>query len=123
MNDVAPRIRAIDVDDLLIEIVDMPETVDGDGIGGTAARGPGDLIDRLDAVGEKIGQVCSRLQTKALQTIGDTKPKSLEIEFGITLAGEAGIPFVTAGSVETSFTVKATWDFAAAAEKATTHNV
>ena len=113
MTDEA-RTKAIDVGDLLIEVVAEPETVNDIGIGGTAGAGPADLIDRLDAVGEKIGQVCSRLQTKALATIGDAQSSSLEIEFGITLAGEAGIPLVTSGSVETSFTVKATWDLSAA---------
>jgi hypothetical protein len=107
------RINAVDVGGLYIEIVDEPTLV-GRGVGGTAGVSPADLFDRLDAVGERIGQICERLKTRALSTVGDARPDSLEIQFGLKLAGSAGIPLVSSGSLESSFTVKATWDLAAA---------
>jgi Trypsin-co-occurring domain 1 len=113
MSSPAP-LQAIDVGGLYIQVVGEPELVEQDseeGYGGMAAAS--DVVDRLDAIGEKIGEVCSRLQTSALAAVGTARPDKLEIDFSVTLAGKAGIPLVSSGSVEGSFTVKATWDFTA----------
>jgi hypothetical protein len=61
----------------------------------------------------EIGTEIHRMATQLIATIKPDKlsPKELEIEFGIGLKGEGGIPFFAKGSVETNFTVKATWDW------------
>jgi hypothetical protein len=107
------HIRAVDVGGLYIEVVDEPALV-GRGVGGTAKVNPLEVFDRLDALGEQIGEICGRLRIKALSTAGDATPDSLEIQFGLKLAGSAGIPLVTSGSLESSFIVKATWDLTSA---------
>jgi len=39
------------------------------------------------------------------------KPSSIELEFGIDIGGEAGIPLVTKGSVSANFKVTLMWDW------------
>jgi hypothetical protein len=36
-------------------------------------------------------------------------PREFELEFGVSVGGEAGVPFVTKGTVDTNFKVKITW--------------
>ncbi|MDB5679164.1 CU044_2847 family protein [Sphingomonas bacterium] len=38
-----------------------------------------------------------------------SKPKELALEFGVDVSGEAGIPFVTKGSIGANFKITLTW--------------
>jgi Trypsin-co-occurring domain 1 len=106
-----PTTRAIDVGDLLIEISPQPYVVvPGAQREGMAGNRAVDLADRLEEVGDKIGTVCTTLYTKALDAIQGVKPDEFEIEFGMTLAGEIGIPMVSKGSAECEFKVTAKWN-------------
>jgi hypothetical protein len=105
-----PTTRAINVGDLLIEISPTPFVVTRPGQGEGMAANAEDLAKRLEDVGSKIGTVCTTLYGKALDAIGEVKPDEFEIEFGMTLAGEVGIPMVSKGSAECEFKVKAKWD-------------
>ncbi len=39
----------------------------------------------------------------------EARPSEIVIEFGVNASGEAGIPFITKGSVGANFTVSLTW--------------
>ena len=41
----------------------------------------------------------------------DQNLKSIELEFGLQIGGEAGIPFITKGTVQSNITVKVAWEF------------
>jgi hypothetical protein len=62
-----------------------------------------------------IGTEIHRMATLLISAVKRDKltPKELEIEFGIGLKGEGGVPFFAKGSVETNFKVKAKWDWSA----------
>jgi hypothetical protein len=64
----------------------------------------------------EIGAEIHRMATQLISSIKPDKfsPKELEIEFGIGLKGETGVPFFAKGSVETNFTVKAKWNWSTA---------
>ena len=111
--------QAILAGGLLIEITPEPEIVFEEETEGTAGAKTVDLADRLQDVGDKIGEVCTTLQTRAWQAIKGSKPDEFEIEFGVKLAGEAGIPLVSKGSAECNFKVKAKWHLSSAPAPAT----
>jgi hypothetical protein len=81
--------------------------------GGTIAGGDktGEMIKKLDEVGDAIADVCRTLQDRIHAALGASKPSELTLEFGVKLAGEAGVPLVTKGSVEGTFQVSAKWNF------------
>jgi hypothetical protein len=62
---------------------------------------------------KEIGTEIQRMATLLVSSIKPDKltPKELEIEFGIGIKGEGGIPFFAKGSVETNFAVRAKWDW------------
>lgn len=41
----------------------------------------------------------------------DSNLKSIELEFGLQIGGEAGIPFITKGTVQSNINVKVAWEF------------
>jgi len=41
----------------------------------------------------------------------DSSLKSIELEFGLQIGGEAGIPFITKGTIESNINVTVTWEF------------
>jgi hypothetical protein len=63
---------------------------------------------------KEIGEDIHRMATLLISSIKPDKltPKELELEFGVGLKGEGGIPFFAKGSVETNFKVRAKWDWA-----------
>ena len=80
--------------------------------GGTVAGvGGEELVARLDALGGSVATVCRSLMTRAIESLHDMRPSELEIEFGLKLAGEVGVPLVTKGSAEGNIKVKAKWAF------------
>ena len=77
-------------DDKTLEIVGSDADMEG-------TAGVGEIIERLDRVATTIVEVCSSLHQKAYAAMGDLRPDSFEVEFGVKLAGEAGVPLVTKG--------------------------
>ena len=41
----------------------------------------------------------------------DSNLKSIELEFGVQIGGEAGIPFITKGTLQSNIKVKVAWEF------------
>jgi hypothetical protein len=71
---------------------------------------PEKMLSKLQLAGEAAAQACKSLYgdiDKQFDRL--TRPSELAVEFGITLGGEAGIPFVAKGTAEASFKVTATW--------------
>jgi hypothetical protein len=69
----------------------------------------GNLAERLERINGTILGVCRSVHENAYNALHAAKPKEFEIEFGITLAGEAGIPCVTKGSAEAALKIVARW--------------
>ncbi len=61
----------------------------------------------------EIGAEIQRMSALLLSSIKPDKltPKELEIEFGIGIKGEGGVPFLAKGGIETNFSVRAKWDW------------
>lgn len=69
-----------------------------------------DLASRLEVAGEAAAATCAVLYSRIDQSLKTSlRPAEISLEFGISLGGEAGIPFVAKGTVEASFKVTATW--------------
>lgn len=65
---------------------------------------------------ERLKEIGTEIQRMAALLVSSIKPdklapKELEIEFGIGIKGEGGIPFFAKGSIETNFAVRAKWDW------------
>jgi len=63
-------------------------------------------VDRLADVKETIAGMCSYVQG-AFE--GGNAPDELKARFGIRLAGDTGVPFITKGGNEGTIQVEATW--------------
>jgi hypothetical protein len=86
--------------------VDLPR----DALVTMADISPEQLIGRLEAAGEAAGAACVRLFNKmnsALQ--GPGRPATVTVEFGVSLGGEIGVPFVAKGKGDATFKVSAEW--------------
>src|SRR5437868_11615618 len=98
---------------ILIEVATVPPLAAGFKSGGVA--GIRDKVEKtikqLKDVGDAIADVCNTLQGQIEVALQKSKPSELTLEFSITLAGEAGIPYVTKGTAEGTFKVSAKWDF------------
>jgi hypothetical protein len=92
---------------LLVELIPQPEVVSGSTEGMAGVR---EMAGKLDDAAEAIVQVCLSVREKTLAGLQASHPDSLEVEFGISLAGEAGVPLVTKGTAECTFKVTAKWD-------------
>jgi hypothetical protein len=66
--------------------------------------------EQLETVSSAARDTSNALMAKLKQF--DTKPSKVALEFGISAGGEAGIPFVTKGTVEAQFKVSVEWSFA-----------
>jgi hypothetical protein len=71
--------------------------------------GAEDLVQKIDQITSTILQVCRSVHEKAYSKLEAAKPKDFEIEFGVTLAGEVGIPLVSKGSAEAQIKITARW--------------
>ena len=93
---------------ILIEIAPAANEVALAEQGDLAGR-DGAVIDRIEEVADAITSVCRTIHTNAYRALAETKPAEFSIEFGVTLAGEIGVPLVTKGEASASFKVTATW--------------
>jgi hypothetical protein len=68
----------------------------------------------IQATKERLEQIAASVRSAA-QTLATAvtslpvKPQEFGLEFGLSLGGEAGIPYVTKGTVDTNFKVTITW--------------
>jgi Trypsin-co-occurring domain 1 len=85
----------------------------------TAGPTAAEQLKRIESAGEAAGEACVAFYHKLTPAMSKAKPDEVTVEFGLTLGGEAGIPFVAKGTVEASFKVSATWKFNDADQPAT----
>lgn len=75
-------------------------------------RGAAEVLEKtaqdLKAVGVAISESCSDIFTAVREGARDAVPDELEVSFGVTLTGEAGIAIIKATGGAT-FTVTARW--------------
>ncbi|HEY2011654.1 MAG TPA: CU044_2847 family protein [Rhizomicrobium sp.] len=64
--------------------------------------------ERLRQVGQLIEKSCSAF-VKNIAALS-AKPSELGLEFGVTVEGKAGVPFVTQGSLSGNFKVTLKWE-------------
>jgi hypothetical protein len=84
----------------------------------SVARKPSDddlqFIGTSDEIRRKFSEIedlvvtCCQSLKSALEKV--SKPKEVELEFGVKVGGKAGIPFVTEGSGEANFKITVKWD-------------
>ena len=91
---------------ILIEVSDKFDVVAASSEG---TAGASDLANKLEDVADTVSDVCKTLHRKIFAALAEAKPDGFELEFGVTLAGEAGVPLVTKGTAECSFKVTAKW--------------
>ena len=60
------------------------------------------IADVLEIAGHTFTEKVKRISSK---------PKGCSLEFGINVGGEAGIPFITKGTIAANFKVTITWEF------------
>jgi len=110
----AIEVRTPSGETMFIEVARMPATA-ALAKGGGGIAGADDVVERtfdqVKKLGQAIAEVCDIVQTEIEATLKKAKPSELALEFSITLAGEAGIPFVTKGTAEGTFQVSVKWDF------------
>ena len=63
----------------------------------------------FDRVGDYIMLVCDEIYSRYQKAAVSIRPTELEIEFGIKISGEGGIPFISKGSAEATIRVTANW--------------
>lgn len=86
------------------------------GSGGGQVSPEMSVDDFIDGTPKKLGQLADGVKhvTEAffekLEKL-DSKPKACSIEFGVNVGGEAGVPFVTKGTVGANFKVALKWEF------------
>ena len=98
---------------VLIQVDDPPEVLQARRTGGATAgvAEPARVLAKLEDAADTIADTCRTLFGRMLAKFDDGRPDELGLEFGVTLGGEAGIPFVTKGTAEATFKVTATWKF------------
>lgn len=80
--------------------------------GGQLAGGGGKAKKALlevQEVGDTIAEVCRAIHERVGEVLNEVKPDEMTLEFGVKLAGKAGIPLVTEGSAEATFKINAKW--------------
>ncbi|WP_152617672.1 CU044_2847 family protein [Phaeacidiphilus oryzae] len=76
-------------------------------------RGSRDLsehaLTNLRQVGEAIVQTCEDVSVAVRARLVDAAPDELEIKFGVSLSGEAGVPLIGKAKADSTFEVRAKW--------------
>lgn len=91
---------AIEVDAVPREIEEQLEALRG-GVPAT--------FDGLEEAGVAIAEACKRVLGKVRDNLKGNPPDELELKFGVKVAAEGGLPFVTKASGEATFEVRAVW--------------
>jgi hypothetical protein len=66
-------------------------------------------IERLGDVGDSLRTTCTALYHAMRDATAELKPDEIELQFGVKLGGEMGVPFVAKGTAEANFSIKLTW--------------
>lgn len=68
------------------------------------------IIARAGDLGTFINDACVQLYTSVKEAASAIKPSQVELSFGVTLGGEAGVPFVAKGSAQANVSITLTWN-------------
>lgn len=68
-----------------------------------------EYVGDFGRVGEYIMNICAEVYKKYEAASTSVRPGQIEIEFGIKIGGETGIPFVSKGAAEATIKVTAKW--------------
>jgi hypothetical protein len=94
----------------LIEITPVTEEdLDRTSVLRSARTAAHHTLDTLDQVSEAVAQTCGHLITHLRDRLADAAPDDLEISFGVSLAGEGGVPMVGKIKADSTFEVRAKW--------------
>ena len=72
-------------------------------------EGVTDQIERLTDLGSFIHNACIQFYNSVKDASEAVKPDEIELTFGVTLGGEAGVPFVAKGTAEANVAITLTW--------------
>jgi hypothetical protein len=64
----------------------------------------------LSAAGAAVAEACHQMLGEIRGRLADAAPDELEITFGVSLAGEGGIPLIGKVNAESTFEVRALWN-------------
>jgi hypothetical protein len=68
------------------------------------------IIARAGDLGTFINDACVQLYNSVKEAASAVKPSQVELSFGVTLGGEAGVPFVAKGSAQANVSITLTWN-------------
>ena len=90
---------------LFVQVTTLPVGVQPQTVEGTLKK-----IGRKEL--EAVGYVVDEIQNWLLEKISSLaqKPTKVALEFGIDVEGEAGVPFVTKGSIGANFKISMEWE-------------
>ena len=63
--------------------------------------------DKLERMGRTVRMAAEKILDSLKQS--SVKPQAVALELGLNLSGEAGVPFVTKGSIKSNFKISITW--------------
>lgn len=79
----------------------------------TPLRGVTDTAENVARSLTDVGDVIAKASRDVLESmragLGTLTPDEVELEFGVSLSGEVGIPMVTKASGQATFTVRVCW--------------
>lgn len=107
-------LKATNGKDILVEVDDEAFAVPRRG--GVPKRGGETIADKARAytssfasIGQYIMTVCDEIYDKYNAAAEKVRPDQMEIQFGIKLSGEGGVPFLSKGAAEATIQVTAKW--------------
>jgi len=99
--------------DILVEVADETAVPVRGRVG---KRGGETIVEKaqeysrsFSSIGQYIMTICAEIYDKYQSTAQRVKPDQMEIQFGIKLSGEGGVPFLSKGAAEGSIQVTAKW--------------
>ncbi|MGY0461446.1 CU044_2847 family protein [Kitasatospora sp. cg17-2] len=72
-------------------------------------------LQELNAAGVAVAEACRQVIGEVRDRLSEAAPDELEITFGVSLAGEGGIPLIGKVSADSTFEVRALWKKAGSA--------
>lgn len=102
------KLRGSNDEEIFVEVEERRRVTRGGIADALSDRGK-EYIGSFGLVGEYIMSVCEEVYMKYKAAGESVRPNQLEIEFGIKVGGETGIPFVSKGTAEAAIKVTAKW--------------
>ena len=94
---------------LLMEVDDRHVPVAPPQVAEGGFEGLEDTIRRVTTLGEFVQDACAQVYGAIAKAANTVHPDSVEVTFGVSLGGEAGVPFVAKGKAEASLEITLKW--------------